>query len=74
MPEFIIQGDVASNGRTSMSVAGGNLFKRNAIKGVGAPGARQVQWLVGEVDGVRCYVQENETGTHIVLTKDDLYP
>jgi hypothetical protein len=46
------------------------VFRRRAIKGVGSPKARQVEWIVAELDGVRVYVQ----GDHIVMTKRDLNP
>lgn len=75
MHEFEIQGQHASNGTISMSVdADGRLFKRNAIKNAMSPDARKEQWLVGELDGVRCYVQHTATGASLVLTRNDLYP
>jgi hypothetical protein len=49
---------------------GGKAFMRRAIKGFGSPNARQVEWLVGELDGVRVYVKDG----HVIVTKRDLYP
>lgn len=54
-----------------------SLFKRRAIKGVGGPieNQRAVNWLVAELDGVRCYIDAEANGpVKIVLTKKDLYP
>ena len=58
------------------------MFKRNGIRmpmghgGTRGDGATQErsQWLVAELDGVRCYVKAVGARTHIVMTKDDLYP
>lgn len=49
---------------------GGRAFMRRAIKGFGGGNARQVNWLVGELDGVKVYVKDG----HIIMTKKDLYP
>lgn len=48
----------------------GRMFKRKAIKAVGTPAARRLCWLVGELEGVRVYVD----GDRVTLTKRDLYP
>jgi len=46
-------------------------FNRNGLKKqVGMSGFHHIRWLVGELDGVRCYIQ----GSKIILTKRDLYP
>lgn len=47
-------------------------FTRVAIR-VGLDAANEkerTRWAVGELDGVRVYVQ----GDHVILTKQDLYP
>jgi hypothetical protein len=49
----------------------GRAFKRRAIKGAGSGSAREVCWLVGELDGVRAYVMEDG---RVILTRDDLSP
>ena len=74
----IVKGDAgdwhASNSSIAMTVQGGRLFKRNAIKQAGSPGAFKVQWLVGELDGVRVYVKDTGEAVHLIMTKADLYP
>ena len=83
MAEFEILGadgeeQHASNGRVTLTLhpdgPGAKLRKRNAIKHAGTPRARHEQWLYGELDGVRCYVKDIAGRTHIVMTKQDLYP
>jgi hypothetical protein len=76
----------ASNGAVAMSVldstagnggeaaASSRLFKRRAIKGIGGSGQYEVMWLVGELDGVRCYTVHVNGLTHVILTREDLYP
>jgi len=68
----------ASNGRVSLTLhpdgAGAKLRKRNAIKNACTPEARREQWLYGELDGVRCYVRDDDDRIHIVMTRQDLYP
>lgn len=49
---------------------GGRMFKRRAIKGFGSGSGEETCWLVVELDGVRVYQQ----GSHIVVTRQDLYP
>ena len=46
-------------------------FSRVAMR-VGTAGSveEKTRWLVGELDGVRVYVQDG----HVILTKRDLYP
>jgi hypothetical protein len=63
---------VASNGRATLSLldAGGQVFRRRAVKGAGTPDARRVEWVVAELDGVRVYFD----GTHVVVSKQDLTP
>lgn len=72
-PEIIREPDCthAANGRITLTVLDrGRVFKRRAIKGVGAPGAQEVCWLVAELDGVRLYVN----GDQLVLSTQDLMP
>ena len=63
---------VASNGVATLSLldAGGQVFRRRAVKGAGTPEARRVEWVVAELDGVRVYFD----GQHVVVSKEDLYP
>ena len=64
-----------SNGRLSMSVLGnGRMFKRRAIKGAGSPAAKHLTWLVGHLDGVKCYVMTLDSGMHVILTREELIP
>jgi hypothetical protein len=64
-----------SNGSLSMSVLGqGQLYKRRAVKRAGSPAAQNLTWLVGELDGVRCYGITLDSGMHVVLTREDLVP
>lgn len=83
--EFEIVGEdnaaqTGSNGHVSLSVlpdAGDEslMRKRNAIKKAGSPAAHKVQWLYGELDGVRVYLKQDDDGqVHAILTKKDLYP
>lgn len=56
---------------SSLSVLGeGNAFLRNGIKPWAKGGEQRTRWIVGELDGVRVYVN----GPHVILTKQDLYP
>ena len=68
----------ATNGRVSLTLqaqgGAGRLRKRNAIKNACTPRARREQWLYGELEGVRCYVRDEDGKVHIVMTKQDLYP
>jgi hypothetical protein len=63
---------VASNGRATLSLldAGGQVFRRRAVKGAGTADARRVEWVVAELDGVRVYFD----GQHVVVSKQDLTP
>ena len=45
------------------------LFKRRFIRGVGSDNPEYITALVGELDGVRIYVIDN----NIIMTKQDLY-
>lgn len=48
----------------------GRIFMRRAIKGVMTPNAQHINWLVGELNGVRVYCD----GTSVVLTTLDMNP
>jgi len=65
---------IASNGRATLQIhapEGGRVFRRRAIKLNQATGERgRVEWIVGELDGVRVYFD----GTNVVLTRRDLMP
>lgn len=51
------------------------VFRRRAMQPFAKGGAREIQWLCGELDGVRCYVGMTEDGRmHAVLTRIDLNP
>ncbi len=81
-PEFEIVGadgaeQHASNGRVTMTVfpdGASRMRKRNAIKNACTADARRVQWLYGELDGVRAYLHDDGTRVHVILSKQDLYP
>lgn len=61
----------ADNGALRLGVLdGGRIFRRRAVKGVGGPSPRPVEWLVAELDGVRVYV----CGDQVVVTRRDIYP
>ena len=67
----------AGNGRVAMTLVpdgASRMRKRNAIKNACTPRARKVQWLFGELDGVRCYVKDEGGLVSIVMTKHDMYP
>ena len=82
MTEFEIRGDDgaeqhATNGRVALTLhpdGASRMRKRNAIKHACTPRARKVQWLYGELDGVRCYVTDDGGMVSIVMTKQDMYP
>ncbi len=60
-----------SDGLPSVTVdEGGQAFMRHAIKKVGTPDAHKVTWLVGELDGVRCFV----TPEGVILTRENKWP
>lgn len=63
---------VGSDGRITVSIldAGGSMFKRRAVKGVGGGDPTEVCWLVSELGGVKVYQQ----GDQIVITRQDLRP
>ncbi len=81
-PDFEIVGadgaeQHGSNGRVTLTVhpdGQSRLRKRNAIKNACTAQARKVQWLYGELDGVRAYLHDDGRAVHVVLTKRDLYP
>ncbi|MHA7839860.1 MAG: hypothetical protein ACX98W_20540 [bacterium] len=51
------------------------LFKRRGLKmPLGAGQARAVFWLVGEVNGVRCYVSREDGKVRIRMTTEDINP
>ncbi|RMD64393.1 MAG: hypothetical protein D6826_02495 [Alphaproteobacteria bacterium] len=67
----------ASNGHVSLTVrpdGPSRLRKRIAIKRAGTRHACRVQWLFGEIDGVRCYVHDDGTTVRLIMTRQDLYP
>lgn len=66
----VAHGVSSEHGCMSVYGDGAAMFKRNAIKGVGSGASRHERWLVGELDGVRCYFD----GRRVVLTTEDLYP
>ena len=53
-----------------LTVDGGQAFMRHAIKKFGTPQSYKVTWLVGEIDGVFCYV----TPQGIELTRERKWP
>ena len=62
---------IATNGVTSVTLLdAGRVFKRRAVKGVGTEQARNVEWAVAGLDGVRVYFD----GVNIVVTRQDLMP
>ncbi|MCH8037855.1 MAG: hypothetical protein IIC53_12150 [Proteobacteria bacterium] len=82
VPEFEITGadgaeQHGSNGRVTLTVypdGQSRLRKRNAIKNACTARARKVQWLYGELDGVRAYLHDDGRNVHVILTRRDLYP
>lgn len=52
----------------------GKLHKKRAIKRVGSPNAYEVEWLVGSLNGVHCYITEVGGKTVVVMTTQDLKP
>jgi len=51
------------------------VFKRRAVQPFAKGGPRELQWLVGELDGVRCYIDIGADGkVSAVLTRIDLNP
>lgn len=67
------QGDVTLLEHDHFSIiATGNhrVFKRRALKfGITGP-ADEIEWQVIDVEGVRLYI----AGSHITVTKEDIYP
>jgi len=61
---------VGTDGDITVSLVGGRMFKRRAIKGVGTEGAQEVCWLVAELDGVYVYQQ----GNSVIVMKQDILP
>lgn len=75
----------ASNGAVGMSVlpdklqanrfvSEARLFKRKALKNAMTPSVHEVEWLIGEIDGVRCYVKVEGLRVNVVMTRQELYP
>ena len=75
----------ATNGMVAMSVlpehaepnsvlSQARLFKRVAMRNAMTPAVQVTTWLVGDIDGVKCYVKQDRLRLHIVLTRQDLYP
>lgn len=54
----------------SLLDSAGRMFKRRAIKGVGTEAAREENWLVAELNGVRVY----QRGAAVIVTTQDMYP
>lgn len=50
------------------------IHKSNAIKHACTPRAHKVQWAVGELNGVKVYVQDLNGQVNIVVTMKDLNP
>ncbi len=81
-PEFEIEGadgteQHGSNGRVCLTVlpdGPSRMRKRNAIKQACTAEAHRVQWLYGELDGVRAYLHDDGACVHVILSKQDLYP
>lgn len=65
-------GKVASNGAQRLQATddGSRVWRRRGIKRPGSEAAEAVEWVVGELDGVRVYFN----GTDCILTRQDLYP
>jgi len=61
---------VGTDGDITVSLVGGRMFKRRAIKGVGTEDSHEVCWLVCELDGVRVYQQ----GNSVIVMKQDILP
>jgi hypothetical protein len=62
----------ATNGENNVALleTDGRMFRRRAVKGFGTENARNIEWLVVEIAGVRVYVD----GKNIVVTRADLNP
>ena len=70
-------GQHGTNGNVTLSVLRDGqvrMFKRNAIKNAMTPQVQAVSWLVGELDGVKVYVQEQPMQLNIIMTRQELYP
>ena len=70
-------GHMATNGSVTLSVLRDGqirMFKRNAMKHAMTPQVQMVSWLVGELDGVKVYVQEQPMQLNIIMTRQELYP
>ena len=67
---------VASNGVQTLVLAepagqaGGELFRRRAVRGFGTPDAQSVEWAVARLNGVSVYVD----GATVIVTTRDLNP
>jgi hypothetical protein len=49
---------------------GTRIFRRNAMR---LNGGGTHTTLIGELDGVRCYVRERDGRVHVIMTDEDLY-
>lgn len=68
------QGKAASNGEITVSLTevDGRMFRRRAVKGFGTGNPTQVEWLVVELDGVKVYI--NSEDSSIVVSRRDMHP
>ncbi len=78
-PIYTIEGDSAANGYAGLTILAdgqpSRLFMRRAIKNALGANSPQIAWLVGELEGVRCYLARMASGrVSVVLTRRDLYP
>ena len=46
------------------------IVNRNGLKGALGPNVKHVRWLLGELNGVKVYIN----GSTIIMTTQDLYP
>ena len=70
-------GQHGTNGHVTLSVLRDGqirMFRRNAMKNAMTPAVQVVSWLVGELDGVKVYVQEQPLQLNIIMTRQELYP
>lgn len=59
-----------TDGDVTVTLQGGRMFKRRAIKAAGTERAYEVSFLVAELNGVRVY----QSGRDVIVTTQDLYP
>lgn len=66
---------VAEGSLVSLQVEpGGKAFQRVGLKGIGGPAPYEVRWLVGELDGVKVYIDTRGDHVNLILTRKDLNP